>query len=103
MSSLFGSICLSDIPKEQIKKVTLKDGSTKMFLNIFIGERKEPSTFGERVYTHFVSCSPKQQERKEGVNYFIGDLETYTPKPSTPTVEAIENAPSVTEDDDMPF
>lgn len=103
MSSLFGSICLSDIPKEQIKKVTVKDGSTKLFLNIFVGERKEPARFGERVYTHFVSCSPKPEERKEGVNYFIGDLETYNPKPSTPSMEDIANAPSVTENDDLPF
>lgn len=56
MSSLYGSICLSDIPTEQIKKVRCKDGKERLFLNIFVGERKEPSEFDGRRYTHFVSC-----------------------------------------------
>lgn len=103
MSSLFGSICLSDIPREQMKKVMCKDGKERIFLNVFIGERKEPARFGERVFTHFVSCSPKQEERREGVNYFIGDLETYNPQPSAPTPEQIASAPSVSEDYDLPF
>lgn len=103
MSSLFGSICLSDIPREQIKKVICKDGKERMFVNIFVGERKEPSRFGDRCYTHFVSCSPKKEERKDGVNYFIGDLETYNQQPSTPTPEQIQAAPSLSPADDLPF
>lgn len=103
MSSLFGSICLSDIPREQMKKVTCKDGKERIFLNIFIGERKEPQRFGERVYTHFVSCSPKREERIEGVNYFIGDLETFNPQPIQPTTEMIAQAPSLLPDDELPF
>lgn len=66
MSSLYGSICLSDIPRSQMKKIMCKDGKERIFLNIFVGERKEPATFGDRTYTHFVSCSPKKEERKEG-------------------------------------
>ena len=31
MSSLFGSICLSDIPREQMKKVMCKDGKERIF------------------------------------------------------------------------
>lgn len=101
--NLYGSICLSDIPREQMKKVVCKDGKEKIFLNIFIGEKSTPSQFGDRVYTHFVSCSPKPEERKEGVNYFIGDLETFVKKNNQPTVEDVANAPSVNENDDLPF
>ena len=103
MSSLYGSICLSDIPRSQMKKVKTKDGKEKIYLNIFVGERKEPATFGDRTYTHFVSCSPKQAERIEGESYFIGDLQTYNPAPSTPTSEQINNAPSVSPEEDLPF
>lgn len=55
---LTGSICLSDIPKELFKKVECKDGSTKIYLNVAILERKRPSTYG---HTHVMSCSPKQE------------------------------------------
>lgn len=103
MSSLYGSICLSDIPRSQMKKVKTKNGKEKIYLNIFIGERKEPVTFDDRTYTHFVSCSPKKEERVEGENYFIGDLQTYNPQPSAPTAEQINEAPPVSEDDSLPF
>ena len=100
---LFGSICLSDIPRELMKKVMCKDGKERIFVNISVIERKEPAVFGERTYTHFVSCAPKKEERVEGKNYFMGDLQTYIPQPSIPTAEQIEAAPSVGENDDLPF
>ena len=103
MSSLYGSICLSEIPREQMKKVMCKDGKERIFLNIFVGERKEPATFGNNTYTHYVSCAPKKEERKEGVNYFLGDLQTHNPQPSTPTPEQVNAAPSVSPNDDLPF
>lgn len=103
MSSLYGSICLSDIPRSQMKKVKTKDGKEKIYLNIFIGERQEPVTFDDRTYTHFVSCSPKKEERVDGENYFIGDLQTYNPKPSIPTAEEINTSPSVKPEDELPF
>lgn len=97
---LIGSICLSDIPRDQIKKVELKNGETKMYLNVAVVERKKPSALGQ---THFISCAPKQEERKEGVNYYIGDLKDFKPVNKTPTAEEINKAPSVTEKDDLPF
>lgn len=103
MSNLYGSICLSDIPREQMKKVMCKDGKEKIFLNIFIGEKKTPQTFDGKTFTHSVSCAPKKEERKEGVNYFIGDLITYNPLPTTPSTAEIDAAPSVGEYDDLPF
>lgn len=103
MSSLFGSICLSEIPREQMKKVMCKDGKERVFVNIFVGERKTPQSFGSRIFTHFVSCAPKKEERIEGRNYFIGDLETFNPQPMQPTAEMIEAAPGLGPEDDLPF
>ena len=97
---LYGSLCLSQIPRELIKKVMCKDGKERCFLNISIIERKEKSQFGD---THFVSCAPKKEERKENINYIFGDLKTYEPTPNTPTQEQINSAPSVTADDNLPF
>lgn len=42
MANLYGSICLSDIPKELMKKVMTAKGE-KIFLNISIGEKKSLS------------------------------------------------------------
>ena len=103
MSNLFGSICLSDIPREQMKKVMCKDGVERIYVNVFIGERKEPSRFGNNVFTHFVSCAPKKEERVDGKSYFIGDLQTHNPQTSTPTPEQVASAPTVSADDDLPF
>lgn len=53
---LTGSICLSDIPREQMKKVICKDGKERIYLNVAVIERKEPSQFG---HTHFIHLCPK--------------------------------------------
>lgn len=101
-NKLLGSICLSDIPKSQIKDVQLKDGSTKKFLNISIVEKKEPDQYGR---THFISCAPKKSEQVEGVNYYIGHAKTYDPQPSTPSFDDVSNAPIAPDngDDGLPF
>lgn len=67
MTNLFGSICLSDIPKELI--TTAKNG--KKYLNIEVKQMRQPSQYG---HTHTVKASVKLDERKEGVNYYIGNL-----------------------------
>ena len=92
---LIGSICLSDIPDELRKK----PDNGKIYVNISIIPRKEIGKYG---HTHFISCSPKQEERKEGVNYIIGDVKPLERKEQTPTPEEIDNAP-VADPDDLPF
>lgn len=67
MAGYYGSICLSDIPRELI--TTAKNG--KKYLNIEIGERRQPSQYGA---THYVKASVKQEQKQDGVNYYIGDL-----------------------------
>lgn len=104
---LYGSLCLSDIPRELIKEVTLKNGEKKKFLSISVSRRKEARSFdgGKTTYTHFVSCSPRKEERREGVNYFIGDLREWNDQPqgfAPPTPEEIAAAPAAAVDE-LPF
>lgn len=68
MAILSGSICLSDIPREQMKKIKCKDGVERIYVNVAVIERKEKSQFG---HTHFITCSPKREERVEGVQYIL--------------------------------
>ena len=102
MANLYGSICLSDIPREVMKKVMTSIGE-KVFVNISIGEKKEPITFGNRTYTHYVSCAPKKDERLEGVFYGIGDLMESNPTPVVPSPEDVNNAEHLGPADDLPF
>ena len=78
---LYGSICLSDIPEECIR-TSEKNG--KKYLNIEVNDRREPSQYG---HTHYIKASVKAADRKDGVNYFIGDL-----KPSMYNDQPIEGA-----------
>lgn len=66
-SNFYGSICLSDIPKELIK--TGKNG--KKYLSILVNERRTPSSFG---HTHCIKAYVRREEQEQGKNYFIGDL-----------------------------
>lgn len=65
--NLYGSMCLSDIPKELIRTA----GNGKKYLNIEVNERREPSQYGQ---THYVKASCRKDQAKEGVNYYIGEL-----------------------------
>lgn len=109
MANLYGSICLSDIPKELI--TTSKNG--KKYLNIEVNELRQPSQYGA---THAVKMSVKKADRKEGVNYYIGNLKpskfgnedaatTATATTSSDAVDvpqvAVNDTP--TNDDDLPF
>ena len=91
---LYGSICLSDVPKELFKRAE----SGKVYLNIKITERKKPSKYGK---THNISCEPPKEQRKEGVNYYCGDLKVYNPQPAQAiTPEEVSQMPPT---DDLPF
>lgn len=65
--NLYGSLCLTDIPKELI--TTGKNG--KKYLNIVVNKRREVSQFG---MTHYVKAHCKKEQQREGVNYYIGEL-----------------------------
>lgn len=101
MAGFYGSLCLSDIPKELI--TTGKNG--KKYLNIEIGERRQPSQFGA---THYVKVSVKAEQKRDGVNYYIGDLkpskydgQTARQSAAPETQNKAFNVPD--EDGDLPF
>ena len=96
---LTGSICLSAVPKELFKRVKCKDGVERVYLNIQVGRRSEEK-YGN---THYISCRPPKEERKEGVNYFCGDLKEHVEQAqAAPSQEEIAQAQSAT-DEDLPF
>lgn len=102
MAGFYGSLCLSDIPKELI--TVGKNG--KKYLNIEIGERRQPSQFGA---THYVKASIKAGQKRDGVNYYIGDLkpsryDNNQPSLQAATPQASQQAFNQTDDDgDLPF
>ena len=63
--NLVANICLSDIPAEVIYTAP----SGKKYLSVQINERREVGMRGE---THYITCLPKKELRRDGVNYFIG-------------------------------
>ena len=93
---IYGSICLSDIPKRLFKKAE----NGKVYLNISIHKRKEVGKFG---HTHFISCAPRKEEQQDGEFYICGDLKEYVPAGTqAPTTDDINNAPAAA-NDDLPF
>lgn len=121
-----GRLCLSDIPKELIKILPDKDGNQKAWINISVIENKEPfyrdkkDEHGNVIYgpdgkpiqeldsDHFISCAPKKEDRKEGVNYIFGNLRTWVERQqvSAPSAADIANAPSFSDQEspvDLPF
>ncbi|PWB11835.1 hypothetical protein C5O24_03510 [Paramuribaculum intestinale] len=93
-----------------MRKVMCKDGKERIYLNVAVITKKQPQTFTSEngvahTYTHFITCAPKKEERIDGVNYILGDLETRTFTPQSPTPEDVANAPSIApgENPDLPF
>lgn len=95
---LYGSICLSDIPKEAI--TTGKNG--KKYLQINIGERRTPSQWG---HTHYVRVYAKQDTLPEGTNLFIGDLKisTYNNDNNADNPQQTETTTSTDQSSGLPF
>ena len=105
---LYGSINLSKAQAAgQIKKL-----GSDLYLAIEVVEKNKPDTFTgndgkTRTYTHFVSCQPyKQDERKDDVDYYIGNLQTREQQAvvasAEPTAEEVAAAPTAGEQD-LPF
>lgn len=96
-------MCLTDIPKELI--TVGKNG--KKYLNIEIGERRQPSQFGA---THYVKASVKAEQKRDGVNYYIGDLKPSRYDNNQPSQQAAAPAAAPqqafnqpNDDGDLPF
>lgn len=96
---LYGSICLTDIDKSLI--TTAKNG--KQYLNIELRERREPSQYG---HTHYIKQVAKADQRKDGVNYYIGDLKPSQYQQQAPQQapqQQVRQAPPVNPNDELPF
>ena len=93
--NLHGSICLSDIPRDVIKRAA----NGKLYVNIQINERRETDRYGN---THNITCKPKRDEVVEGVNYYIGHAQQWQ-QPSPITAEDVAAAPPVTTNDTLPW
>lgn len=88
---LYGSICLSDIPKELITK-SEKNG--KQYINIAVPKLKNKGKFNE---THAITVNvPKDQRKPDDKTIFIGSLKTWEGNN-----KAQNNSSS--QDDDLPF
>lgn len=94
------SICVSNIPKEAIKKAD----NGKMYISIVIAESKEPDAY-ENTHYIYLSQTKEQREAKEKKIY-IGNGKAYQPKAVTPvTAEQVAEMPAISaeEADDLPF
>ncbi len=63
----YGSICLSDIPKELI--TTAKNG--KKYLNVVVNQRRVIGQYG---HTHYIKAYAKKGTVAPGTNLYIGEL-----------------------------
>lgn len=93
MDNLFGSICLSDIPRELI--TTASNG--KKYLRVEIRQRKDTDQYGN---THYVKAYGRKDQRRDGVNYYIGNLKPSQYMASVPA--PLTEAPAQT-DGNLPF
>lgn len=105
---LRGSICLSDIPKELITTHVCKDGVERKYLSIAVMARRTPKSYqnehGERTITHYITCAPPKEQQKDGVNYFIADLETKQFHQNAGAAPAMgDMAPQFGNASDLPF
>ena len=82
---LSGSINLNLIKKENIKEVTLKDGSTAKFLNINIAINNEVDQYGN---VAGLTISQTQEERQAKTKkVYLGNLKRVWSDAPAPTLE----------------
>jgi hypothetical protein len=94
---LSGSINLNLIKKENIKEVTLKDGSTAKFLNINISINNEVDQYGN---VAGLTISQTQEERQAKTKrVYLGNLKRVWSDAPAPTLEDSKEQTS----DELPF
>jgi hypothetical protein len=94
------SICLSDIPKGEMKKAD----NGKIYCNIVVQKRKEKDKFDNDL-TVYMGQTKEQREANEAKAY-IGNGRVYEfTGTRTPSAEEIQAAPPIeeTEDSGLPF
>jgi len=95
---LSGSINLNLIKKENIKEVTLKDGSTAKFLNINISINNQVDQYGN---VAGLTISQTQEERQAKTKkVYLGNLKRVWSEAPAPTLEDSKQEDSSL---DLPF
>lgn len=96
--NLYGSICLSDIPKELIQ--TGKNG--KKYLQIVVNKRREVGQYG---HTHYIKAYAKKGTVNPEMNLYIGELKPsdYNNQQGAAPTSGNNGFPPPPEDEDLPF
>lgn len=98
--NFYGSICLSDIPKDLITHG--KNG--KKYLSIVVNERREVGKYG---HTHYIKVYAKKKSVSPDATLYIGELKPSefedSPKPETTAITPSASQPLQFEDTDLPF
>lgn len=93
------SICLTDIPKEQITEG--KNG--KKYCNIVIAERQQPDNYGN-THTVYMSQSKEQREAKAEKKYIgNGKLKVFGEQQPAERSPHTGHYPTMGEDTSLPF
>jgi len=82
------SICLSDLPKEKMKKAK----NNKIYMNLVIAERREPDQFGNDVTVYADQTKEEREAHKD--KQYVGQGKTIAFNQAA-TPEAVENLPPV--------
>jgi hypothetical protein len=109
MENLYGQIELTQLGEiikanpSSVKVVTDKNGVQRKYLNIYINERQQVGKYG---HTHYIKVGVKKEEQKDGVNYFIGELQPQkngnaAPAPTAEQQATLNEAAKVL--DSLPF
>lgn len=99
MANILLDICLSDLPKENIK--TAQNG--KKYIKLVVAERKEAD---ERGNDHFIKVYIPKEQRKEGDKpIYVGSGKASKPKDQAPQTEPKPALAYKGEDEmeDLPF
>jgi hypothetical protein len=91
------SICLSDIPREKLKKAT----NGKIYVNLIVAERHKPDQFSNDLTVYV------DQTKEERSSQIRTDLHRSRPElhfsQSPVNPEAVNELPEVTNTDDLPY
>lgn len=95
------SICLSDIPKEKMKRAE----NGKIYVNLTVIPLKEETVKADEYgNTHAVCVSRSKEERDAKVPVtYIGRGKEYIFAPTPQCPESVDALPPISPDDDLPF
>ena len=85
--------------KELFEMVDFKDGKHAL-LKVNFNERQQPDEHGN---THYLQAACKKADRKEGVNYYIGNSFKPSQNNSQSSSASPEKAAEPVNDDGLPF